>query len=54
MIGNRTFPSRNKTQIIKKTQTIADEFAFYCISCKCVYCIYYEKMEGMEFPVTTR
>lgn len=32
MIGNRTFPTRNKTQIIKKNQTIADEFAFYCIS----------------------
>lgn len=32
MIGKRTFPTRNKTQIIKKKKTIADEFAFYCIS----------------------
>lgn len=52
MIGKRTFPTRNKTQIIKKT----NHCRWICILLHflCVNYIYYEKMEGMEFPITTR
>lgn len=47
MIGNRTFPTRNKTQIIKKKP---NHCRWICILLHflCVYCIYYEKVEGVE------